>query len=119
MAARIQLNQLSMDVLLGWPKDERSAKQTVFVDIILHFHALPTGCQTDELADTICYRSLIEKLIAHTQAKEYRLLEYLGHDIYQFLKSLLNDSLAIAVTITKFPSIDALTQGVSFQCGDL
>jgi FolB domain-containing protein len=112
--SQIQLHQLEFDVYLGWPKEERSAKQSVVFDIAFNFKETPNACQSDRLDETYCYKKLIEKIAAHLENKKYRLLEALGFDIYSLIKNNLPEATQIKLQVTKKPLIPNLKGGVTF-----
>jgi dihydroneopterin aldolase len=116
----LTIKKLEFFLNLGWGKEERAEKQSVFIDIHLLFSTPPKACETDELNDTLCYDTLIQKLKNEMQSKEFRLIEHTAHDIYHFIQSNLHseNKLKIQIFITKFPPIFGLTEGVCFQYGD-
>lgn len=114
---QIKLNNLSLNLHLGWPEEERQEKQEVSVDIILKFSTMPPGCETDDLTDTICYDHLTKTITQHCQVKSYKLIEHLAYDIYQQIK-LLHTNIDCQVAIHKQPLIANLLGGARFICGD-
>ena len=113
----LSLNQLEIELFLGWPDDERLRKQIVVLDLDIHFPATPKACTTDHLDDTYCYRRLIESLRAKLSEHKFHLIEHVTLEIYQQLKSLLPAQTKINVSLTKRPQIDGLGS-VTFQHGD-
>ena len=112
----IKLHDLRLSLHLGWLEEERRQKQVVSVSISLKFLSMPQGCATDDLAETVCYAELAQKITAHCQQKSYQLIEYLAYDIYQKIKSL--HAIDCQVTVWKQPAIENLQGGASFVCGD-
>lgn len=112
------LNDLELLVLLGWMEDERSQPQTVSLDIKIQFKEPPVACITDNLADTFCYEKLVNAIKSHVAAHEFRLVEHLAHEIYQFLKQQLKTA-HISLRLNKKPNIAGLAGGVSFIYGDV
>jgi FolB domain-containing protein len=113
----ITLKSLKLDVFLGWPVAERAEEQQVIIDINIQFQKPPAGCFTDNLADTYCYDTLIKAVRKTVAAKQFRLLEHLGHEIYQTIKQAIA-SAKIGIHVKKNPPIQNLTGGVSFYFGD-
>ena len=114
MKAHITLQQLELNVFLGWTEQERQQAQTVTVDIDLALPAPPVACTSDQLDDTYCYADLIEKIKKEIEGKPFRLIEKLSHSIYQTVKNTLPADIKINVTVSKKPSISGLTGGVKF-----
>lgn len=113
----IKINQLALDVSLGWTEEERKNLQTVYLDIQLKFTKLPKACETDDLNDTVCYDKLISTLKNALRERQFRLLENLAKEIYFIIKSCLAMEVRINLTITKHPQIKDLAS-VSFHYGD-
>ncbi len=113
----LQLYQLSLRVNLGWPAQERQKKQTVLLNIDIAFPQAPQACETDELADTTCYESLIKIIRKKIAKKNYRLIEHLSREIYFIASTYLPNKTKIKITLTKFPPINKL-KNASFCYGD-
>jgi len=117
--SKIILKGLKLDLFLGWTQEERSQKQAVLVDIILRFIESPKACKTDNLADTICYYSLIKEIENKTITQEFKLLESLAAHIYQIIQTFTLNQAFASISITKQPSsLPELTGGAVFKYGD-
>jgi len=103
---------------LGWPEDERSHKQIVWLDIEFFFPSPPKACISDNLADTFCYDKLTKLLQEHVEQKEFHLIEHLTYEIHRFIKNNCSDQTKVNISITKKPAIPGLTGGVCFRCED-
>ncbi|MHB1946724.1 MAG: dihydroneopterin aldolase [Gammaproteobacteria bacterium] len=114
----IVLHGLEVSVHLGWPQAERLQEQTVLVDIKIRLHDLPLACSTDQLDDTFCYDKLVSAIKTHVSQDEFRLLERLGHEIYQIVKESIQNKGFVSIRLNKKPPIANLTGGVSFCYGD-
>ena len=113
----IRLQNLELEAFLGWPDAERAIAQSIAIDVTLHFSTLPAGCVTDELSDTTCYATLVEQIRATVTAKPYRLIEHIGHAIYQTVKQAAAHA-AVHIDVQKLPPIPNLEGGVRFSIGD-
>ncbi len=75
---RIFLRGLAVETLIGFIDWERRVKQTVVIDL-----ELPVDCRTaaltDEVADTVDYKSVAKRIIAFVEASEFKLVETLAH----------------------------------------
>lgn len=118
MKSGLFLHDLIMEVSLGWPEEERQQKQLIRVDLKIQFNTPPKACQSDHLDDTTCYESLVNELKHHLENKSFRLLEHLGHEIYQLCKHSLATDSRIWIQVRKNPPIPNLMGGVSFCYGD-
>ncbi|EKD72379.1 MAG: dihydroneopterin aldolase [uncultured bacterium] len=116
--AYITLNGLELSVNLGWPQGERIKQQMITADVTLFFAAPPTACVTDQLADTYCYDKLVASIKTNLATRHFRLLEHLGHEIYQLIKQQITSDVRVQVHLTKKPAILHLTGGVTFCYGD-
>lgn len=118
IASSIVLHSLELSVHLGWSDAEQLQQQIIVTDIKILFLQPPKACLTDNLADTFCYDELTQKIKQKASSKSFRLIEHLGHELYQTIKlTLLHDS-AVSLRITKKPPIPNLKGGVSFCYGD-
>ena len=113
----LTINALSLELYLGWPDDERSRRQTILLDIQLHYPSVPKACETDHLDDTVCYRHLIESLRKKLEDKKFHLIEHVTQAVYQHLKSLTPTDTRLTVSLTKRPQIAGLGS-VTFNYGD-
>ena len=75
---RIFLHGLTAECIIGFIDWERRVKQTVVLDI-----ELPVDCRhaarTDEVADTLDYKTVAKRALAFVEASEFKLVETLAH----------------------------------------
>ena len=75
---RIFLRGLTAECIIGFIDWERRVKQTVVVDL-----ELPVDCRrasmTDDVADTVDYKSVAKRVLAYIEASEFKLVETLAH----------------------------------------
>ena len=75
---RIFLHGLSAECIIGFIDWERRVRQTVVLDI-----ELPVDCRhaarTDEVADTLDYKTVAKRVLAFVEASEFKLVETLAH----------------------------------------
>lgn len=117
--ASIALQGLELSVFLGWPSRERAQKQVVTLDVIIDFAAPPTACKTDQLDDTYCYDTLVNHIKQMADARSFRLIEHLGHEIYDLIKQFIQQAeTKISIRLVKKPTIENLVGGVAFCYGD-
>lgn len=116
--SRIQVRELSMQVHLGCTERERSLAQEILVSFVLDFAESPPGEATDRLEDTVCYDRLCQKLVAHTENRQFQLIEKMAADFLAILRQSC-PSLLIQLKVHKVrPPIDGLKGGVVYVCGD-
>ena len=115
--SNITIQGLALNVNLGWPDTERQSQQIVILDVTLHFEKPPLACYSDQLNDTFCYDLLISTIKKKVLSRGFRLIEQLGFEIYQTVKSLLPPHLCVYINLSKKPAIKGLKQ-VSFTFGD-
>lgn len=108
MQSSLVLSGLSLSVYLGWGEAERAISQIVSLSIRIQHAALPAGCQSDELEDTLCYDQLSQALERYLSGKTYRLIERLTNDLFIEIKKQLNASDRLTLTVTKQPPMDQL-----------
>jgi 7,8-dihydroneopterin aldolase/epimerase/oxygenase len=75
---RIFLRGLAVECIIGFIDWERRVKQTVVIDL-----ELPVDCAkaalSDEVGDTVDYKSVAKRVIAFVEASEFKLVETLAH----------------------------------------
>jgi dihydroneopterin aldolase len=115
--SQLALKGLALQVKLGVSDQERSHPQTVILDLELTFKKLPPACFSDDLADTICYDGLVKNIRHFCTTKSFHLIEYLGTQLHEFIKSTLSQPAAINLSIQKKPPIEGLASSV-FSIGE-
>ncbi len=77
---RIYIRDLLIRCIVGIYPDERREKQDVIINITLHT-VLVTPGQTDDIGDTVNYKSIKKEVLAMVQKSECLLLEKLADQI--------------------------------------
>jgi dihydroneopterin aldolase/D-erythro-7,8-dihydroneopterin triphosphate epimerase len=77
---RIHIDGLLLRCIIGTNEWEREKKQDVLIDIVLHADVLRAG-HTDDLADTVNYRSIAKQVIDQVEASRYHLVEALAEHV--------------------------------------
>jgi len=93
---RVFIKNLALQALIGVYEFERQAKQQVIVDLEL-FTDLEKACGSDNVADTLDYGKIAERLKDIALQSSYRLLEALGKEM---LDMLANEFAAQKVKLT-------------------
>ena len=102
------LKKLQLKVRLGVTKAERAKKQTVKLDLQIFFAKPPQACHSDKIADTICYDNLARKIQEFCSDKEFALIEYLGYQLFCYIKKLLPRNSKLDLTLIKKPPLRSL-----------
>jgi 7,8-dihydroneopterin aldolase/epimerase/oxygenase len=75
---RIFLHGLTTECIIGFIDWERRVKQTVVLDI-----ELPVDCAraslSDEVSDTLDYKTVAKRVLAFVESSEFQLVETLAH----------------------------------------
>jgi len=115
----LTISKMRLAVKLGYEKEERRARQPVEVDIQFFFPTLIEASFKDK-GDFICYDKishLVEKLCTK---KEFRLIEFLGTEIYRAVRAVTAPEIKIAVKPTKCQvPIEFILGGASYAYSDL
>lgn len=77
---RIRIEDLLLRCIIGVNDWEREQKQDVVISITLHADIRAAG-QSDQIDDTVNYRSLTKRVIEHVEASSYSLVEALAEAI--------------------------------------
>jgi dihydroneopterin aldolase len=115
MQASLLIQNLSIFVHLGCEDWELSQKQEIYVTLCLRFPTPPKGCETDRIEDTLCYKKLCDCIEAQATAKPYHLIEHLGAQVLEALKTLLPSPISAELSVHKLhPPIPKLKGGSVF-----
>lgn len=115
LKSKLCIRDLELRLHLGWPDNERLKEQTVYIQIEISFHELPRASRTDKLEDTFCYSKLINLIKEKTLGRHFHLIEHLTGELYNVIKELMPEH-DVLLSITKYPAIEGLKNGVTFTC---
>lgn len=115
----LSINRIRLSARLGCEKEERATPQCVEVDVKLYYPALPVASMKDK-GDFACYDKLSRSIQKLCDEKEFRLIEFLGHEIYRKVRKDVPEEIKIQVKITKCSlPVSFVLGGASFSYSDL
>lgn len=116
----LSLAGLRVPVKIGCSADERQHPQSIRFDIHFRFPAVPEGCLTDDLNDTLCYFKVSQTVEEICSRSHYCLIEKLGAEILKTLRQSLLKGVQMQIRITKEKPayMPNLGEGASFTLGD-
>ena len=79
---RIHIRDLHLRCVIGIQEWERSVLQDVRINIVLHADLCPAG-QSDQIEQTVNYKTLTKAIIAFTEQSQFFLVEALAEAIAQ------------------------------------
>jgi len=82
----IYLHHLTVDTVIGLWDWERQIRQTLVIDLELGVNTGAAGAN-DDIAHTVDYKAVSDRVIAHTTASEFKLIEALAESIARILLS--------------------------------
>jgi FolB domain-containing protein len=116
----LAFDDLRLRVRLGCTESERANPQEVALGLSIRFAEPPTACQSDRLADTVCYAGLAEAALKRCAGREFQTLERLAHEIYAGLVGLLPPGADLGLRVTKLHApVPGLRGGVRFTIGEV
>lgn len=77
---QIQVHDLLLRCIVGINPEERVKKQDVIINLTL-FVDVRAAARSDDIADTVNYKTLTKQIIDHVEQSEYFLVERLAHAI--------------------------------------
>lgn len=77
MADTIYIRDLTVRCLIGTNPEERIHKQDVIINLALACDLAPAG-QSDDLGDTVNYKTLKQQIVRHVERSRYNLIERLA-----------------------------------------
>ncbi len=114
----LTINQLALYVRLGVSEHERSAAQTVHLDIRVYYpEALPS--MDKDAATYDCYDVLAKRLQHYVDDKEFHLIEYLGPKLFAVIRDHVRPPAMIWLRITKLTVNPNIKGGASFVLSDV
>jgi 7,8-dihydroneopterin aldolase/epimerase/oxygenase len=94
----IKLENIQIDATCGVNPEEKCCKQPFIISVTLYLD-LSQAAKSDDVADTVHYGELYEKIIIHVTNTHYSLIEALAASIAELiLKDELIEKCKIAVT---------------------
>lgn len=105
MTDRILVTGLRVETRVGWTAEERAEPQAVLVDLDVETDATPSA-ESDDLADTVDYATLISEVARYVSAREARLLERLAVEVAEWvsaMKGVKRVSVEIAKEVVPVP----------------
>lgn len=115
----IEIHRLRFSLFLGCFEEERSELQDVEISIKVGLPKLPQACLTDEIENTVCYDKICSGILKNFEKKEFKLIESLGYQIYQFTRNLLPNDIKLQISVHKIKTpIESLKGGASFILGE-
>ncbi len=99
MTDQIHINGLHLRTYIGVATWEQKARQDIVVDIIIH-HDQRKAAASDDVADTIDYRSIRDELVAYTEDSHHDLLESFAQHIADVVLAR-PDAIAVDVRVAK------------------
>ncbi len=76
----IQIKDLALRAIIGVYPEERKEKQDVVLNILLYTNLFKAG-KSDDLADTVDYKSLKKEIVGFVEVSSYNLIEALAHNV--------------------------------------
>lgn len=115
----LRVSRVALSVRLGCGEDERAKPQAVEVDVDFYFPSVTQASLTDE-GDFICYGKLSEAFAAYCEQKEFKLIEFLGLELYNVARGHAPSEVKIALKLTKCKvPVNIILGGASFSYTDL
>ena len=105
----IFLNEVKVQTKLGVPEWERMVEQTIILDIEIGYD-LGKACQSDDVADTIDYGAVVNRIRETLKENSFQLVEALAEHICQLILKEFN-ALSVRVKVAKpaiLPGLKAL-----------
>ena len=105
----IFLSEVKVQTKLGVPEWERMVEQTIILDIEIGYD-LSKACKSDDVADTIDYGAVVNRVKETLKQNSFKLVEALAEHVCQLILKEFN-ALSVKVKIAKptiLPGLKAL-----------
>lgn len=118
-SARLHVRGISLDVRLGHLAEERARPQRVEVEVLIRFARPPRAVETDELADTVCYDVLVQRMREVVADREFRLVEHLAGALFEAVRGAVPVQDALELRVCKVaPPVPEIGGGAEFVLSD-
>lgn len=116
----LNINKLRIMVKLGVSVEERAIPQPIEIDITFLYPELPNECKDDNSSSYICYDEISKNIIEYAEKNEFKLLEYLGYQIFLLLRNYIPENIGVITKVKKCnPPVDAIKDGCTVVHSDL
>jgi len=82
----VYINDLRVDTVIGIFAWERRLRQTISIDLEMAFD-ISKAAASDDIKDTLDYKAVGKRVIAHVQQSEALLVERLAEEIAQIIRN--------------------------------
>lgn len=100
MPSKISIVDLEVFYRVGVPEAERAAAQRLHISVELEFD-LAAAARSDDLADTIDYHALCQRLLQFGEGRSWKLIEKLASDLADLILTECKPA-AATVEVKKF-----------------
>ena len=80
MTDQIEIKDLLLRTIIGTTEQERRDRQDVLINLVLETDTRAAGL-SDDINDTVNYRALNKRLMAHVEGHTFNLVEKLAEDV--------------------------------------
>ncbi len=109
---KITITDLAVSYCVGVPDEERSNPQRLLLTIELEFD-FSAAAATDDIAATINYYDLAQRLLHFGEGRSWRLIETLAVELANLILAEF-PATAVTVTVQKFPIPEARQVSVTW-----
>lgn len=118
-SSAISMDAFELMVNIGYSESERKTPQRVMFYTKFFFRQPPKAFYNDSLDDTICYQSVADVITRTCDGSEFKLLEFLCHEIFSNLRANVPSNVKIWLKVEKCkPPVENLKGSASFEFTD-
>lgn len=115
----VSLNDLLIKANIGVTAAEREIPQDIKISFKLLFNKMPKACETDDIADTVCYHEIAQIALSHCNNEKVKLLECLCFGLYKKIRNVVASDIKIWIKTEKCnPPIEGMLGGTCFEYSD-
>lgn len=119
LSSSLEIKDLIVSARLGCSAEERAVAQDVLLSFKIQFLALPKACTSDDLLDTHCYDQLSQKIRSFANSREFKLIEFLGHEIFHLVQTEVGTEKRVSIRLAKAAPVEGLKGAAIFSVGDI
>ncbi|MDZ7780218.1 MAG: dihydroneopterin aldolase [Gemmatimonadota bacterium] len=114
-SAHLVIRGIAVPVRLGCLPGEQDEPQRVEFEVTIRFASPPAGVETDDLADTVDYGTVVDRIKEVVADRRFDLVEHLAGRVFENLRALVPPEHTLEIAVRKVtPPVPEITGGAVF-----
>lgn len=114
LSTHLAILGIAVPVRLGCLPGEQDEPQRVEFDVTIRFGRPPAGVETDNLADTVDYRTVVGRIKEAVTERSFDLVEHLAGQVFEDLRTVVPPEHTLEVAVRKVTPVREITGATVF-----